>query len=188
MERLSLHAGAAPQNAEECRCDCFSLTVRKLGFGSAKQSAGKVFAPLQATAPLLPSKSINTQLTSNRQHERQRVTACNLRLCTAPIVATLCLSVFRDKGHMTDFAAIWHRRGGCNGKGRASPSPSPCRYHTGEGEGLGLSPFCFHVVLRATISRKSPSCTSVFSRFLFAAASLRHRYLDKLDRWLSITS
>ena len=68
---------------------------------------------------------------------------------------------------------IWHRRGG-----RAL---SPCRYHTREGE--GLSPFCFHGDLRATIPRKSPSCTSVFSRFLLAAASLRHRCLDQLDRW-----
>jgi hypothetical protein len=53
----------------------------------------------------------------------------------------------------------------------------------GGGEGLGLSPFCFHGGLRATIPRKSPSCTFVFSRFLLAAASLRHHYLDQLDRW-----
>ena len=51
------------------------------------------------------------------------------------------------------------------GKGRAL-SPSH--------RGGGLSPFCFHADLRATIPPKSPSCTSVFSRFLLAAASLRH--------------
>ena len=88
---------------------------------------------------------------------------------------------------MTDFAAIWHR--GCNEEGKGAVAVAVAvPLSMGEGEGLGLSPFCFHVDFRATIPRKSPSCTSVFSRFLFAAASLRHRYLDKLDRWLSLTS
>ena len=88
---------------------------------------------------------------------------------------------------MTDFAAIWHRRGGCNEEWKGAVAVA-VPLSTGEGEGLGLSPFCSHVDFRATIPRKSPSCTSVFSRFLFAAASPRHHYLDKLDRWLSITS